>query len=385
MPSPRLKPLNYGINWSGLLVDSQNRGFIDAPDIGHPRITRSIWVDPALSEKMRGRERRGGGLQGPVEIRDARVVMATDDEVPDLVISTFGGDAAFDGKDGSTIWTQPEGLPDQDRRAVSIIIDEHSLICGWRWGVCRRDPGSGEVNWEYRRGSALEYGVAQVACGGRLYSAWKDKHLTCIDTKSGELLWERAFPKSLQNFSGIAADDETLVVTNEDSVYALDASTGRAIWSVKFRSLTVAPVIDDGCVYVRRWDGLSALSLDDGSLKWEAISIGQPGSIRRPLAAAVVTREHLICNSERDLYCLDKSDGSTLWSRKLEGRFWRLWFATEGAIYLSDHKRAELIAVDIETGQNIWLLPLSIDRLTFEPGALYVIAGNRFVVIEDEQ
>ena len=109
-----------------------------------------------------------------------------------------------------------------------------------------------------------------------LYFGGGDGFLYSVNFENGRVNWRYDFRNpvvSRPTFSG----GRLFVTTSDDTVYAFDAGTGKWLWHYKRRTSAAAtihgasaPLIDGNEVITGLSDGfLVALSVQDGSLKWE--------------------------------------------------------------------------------------------------------------------
>jgi outer membrane protein assembly factor BamB len=148
------------------------------------------------------------------------------------------------------------------------------------------------------------------------------------------------------------------------------------------RTVTAAPAVVDGTVYVGAWDGkMYALRLSDGSERWTFQTESSPGAAFGPIvsSAAVadvkiagVTKRLVIFGAGPRLYALDASNGAQVWV--LDKSMALSETPTEiesspvvhgGIVYvgIDTHNQGEdvtggirggLLAVDAVTGSLIW-------------------------------
>lgn len=149
-----------------------------------------------------------------------------------------------------------------------------------------------------------------------------------------------------------------MVFTAADStVAALNAKTGRLIWSIRTGAPNVAaPLVRDNTVFVGGSDGkFRALDAATGSVKWTFDSLG--GFVEsRP---AVSARAVLFGAWDEHLYALSRQTGKVLWTWKGE-RPGRLYSPAACWPVLA-HGRAFVVApdrmmtaFDLETGNVLW-------------------------------
>ncbi|HZW50971.1 MAG TPA: PQQ-binding-like beta-propeller repeat protein, partial [Rudaea sp.] len=124
--------------------------------------------------------------------------------------------------------------------------------------------------------------VAPAYADGKLFVAGVDGDIAALDAASGRTIWSKRFGQrhgfilhhgqnSVRWAGGPAVDGNLLVVGGlEGAVHALDAGSGAERWQAQLSSEVIAaPAIADGIVVVRTDDGrLFGLNAADGSRHW---------------------------------------------------------------------------------------------------------------------
>jgi len=104
---------------------------------------------------------------------------------------------------------------------------------------------------------------------GRLYVADRKGRVMALDAQSGKEIWSVKIGQAVSAGPG-AGEGLVILGTSDASVIALDAGDGALRWQVRVRSEVLAvPRIDFDKVIVQASDGsIAALDLDDGSQLW---------------------------------------------------------------------------------------------------------------------
>lgn len=144
-------------------------------------------------------------------------------------------------------------------------------------------------------------------------------------------------------------DDERVYVPLRDaSLVALNRETGATEW-VESVQVTAAPVADGHRVYVATGRSIQALNATSGRVLWSA---AVPGAVTAPLA---LDSDWLLAVVEPgEVLALRRTDGQVAWHRSLgAGSTHAMASSGEGAIYLSlsDNR---LVAVSRSTGELLW-------------------------------
>ena len=209
-----------------------------------------------------------------------------------------------------------------------------------------------------------------VFCGGQ-----SGLGLFALDRFSGNEIWRREIG-SLYTRNPIIDDERVYVI--QDSLYCFNARTGNTIWNYPL-GWQLTPSLDDSCVYTSTGGMVYALDKFNGNEKW-IIPSGRSGE------TVSILDQRLIVSGYQSIVALRKEDGTEIWNHEIvDGT---LAFLNEGAIAVSDEAvvysiwensdlEAELRALDINTGSEIW-------RATFDTVGVFtpVIANNVVYAVE---
>lgn len=141
----------------------------------------------------------------------------------------------------------------------------------------------------------------------------------CLDAENGGIQWEFETKNSVKN--NICIDGDRIVAMDVDgNVYCLDKTNGTVIWQKSIElgntiGTSSAICINNGVVFAGTARTVTALNLNDGSVKW---SNNRDRGENSP-AEFVVCGDRLIVNSHWDsLAALDIESGKALWDNKDE-------------------------------------------------------------------
>jgi outer membrane protein assembly factor BamB len=194
--------------------------------------------------------------------------------------------------------------------------------------------------WSESVGSGAGDSGARLSPGhadGRLYAASIDGTIEAIDAATGRALWSkqigerngmfwRRTDSTLRWSGGPTVADDLLVVGGLDGqVHALSAADGAARWNIQLSSEVIAaPAIANGVVVIRTNDGrLVGLDANDGSRKWAFDQSVPPLGLRgnsAPLIANGVVYDGF---DNGRVVAIRLDDGAELWTQTLssgEGR-----------------------------------------------------------------
>jgi alcohol dehydrogenase (cytochrome c) len=155
--------------------------------------------------------------------------------------------------------------------------------------------------WVFSTGEARVHESAPIVNNGVMFVTTPNNQVIAIDATSGNLLWRYRRPRPsgalvLHDTSrGVALfGDKVYFAAGEAIVVALDATTGREVWTTKVAEnksayyISLAPLIAGGKLMVGTSGGefgirgfVAALDLDTGKELWRTYTIpapGEPGS-----------------------------------------------------------------------------------------------------------
>lgn len=141
----------------------------------------------------------------------------------------------------------------------------------------------------------------------------------CLDAENGRIQWEFETKNSVKN--NICIDGDKIVAMDvEGNVYCLDKTNGTVIWQKSIElgntiGTSSAICINNGVVFAGTARTVTAINLNDGSVKW---SNNRDRGENSP-AEFVVCGDRLIVNSHWDsLAALNIESGKALWDNKDE-------------------------------------------------------------------
>jgi len=240
---------------------------------------------------------------------------------------SFGsyGTACLDVKTGAEIW-QRRDFPCEHYRGPgsSPYLDISA-------------PENGGRLFLHFDGFDLQYVVALNAADGSLL--WKKERDIDYGTDNGDQMKAFCTPVVIS-----VGGREQLISPTSKAVISYDPKTGDEIWRVFYEefSATAQPNFDGKLLYVNSGFGKAHLlaidptgagDVSDSHVRW----IAPKGIGSKP---SQLLYEGLIYNVHDAgvASCLDASDGSELWSKRLGGQFSASPLAAGGHIYLFDHE-----------------------------------------------
>ncbi len=248
-----------------------------------------------------------------------------------LALSVFAGcagknihrDLTVDTKVLTRGWTYPtHGAFDANDRGFEYsgsVLYENTLIFGSAsQGVTSLYPSLLRVRWTFPVSNGV---ISELAVEKKsLYFGGGDGFFYCLNADTGKLNWKYETKQSLVSKPTISGG-RVFISTADDAIYAFDAGTGKWLWNYKRRTPQTAtihaastPLVDGGEVLAGMSDGfLVAVSLEDGTLKWER-KLQVTSKFTDVDAGPVLYGDTVFVPSyDGALYSLKRKGGDTLW------------------------------------------------------------------------
>ena len=211
-----------------------------------------------------------------------------------------------------------------------------------------------------------------VVADGTIYTVDIRARVTAVDADSGRQLWsvrldKEGEKKSVAFGGGVAYwNGRVYVTTGYGFVAALDAGSGRELWRYD-TTITIrgAPTVDAGRVFVLTHDNqIVALSADDGSLIWDQVGIAENAGILGAASPAVSGDTVVAALSSGELFALRVENGRITWQDALTRTRRLTPLATlsdidghpvidRGRVYAYSHA-GRMVAIDMRSGERVW-------------------------------
>ena len=245
------------------------------------------------------------------------------------------------------------------------VVGYGRLYLGTNHGrVLSIDARSGRIAWHRDFGRCiaasptLGRGVVYVPLMGRIPCTRADRHsdglLAALDAKTGRLLW---------SFRAGAVESSPLLVHGlvyfgswDDRVYAVDVRTHRLRWAFRTGAEVKGGVaLAGGTVYAGSYDGrVYALDARSGRLRWSAgAERGLTGRGRFYATPAVAYGRVYVGATDGVVYSFGARSGRLLWARRTGGYVYAAAAVWRNTVYVGsfDHR---FYALDAATGAVRW-------------------------------
>lgn len=235
------------------------------------------------------------------------------------------------------------------------------------------DPAAGGVLWRASLppGRVLPF---LALADERLFVSLDDGRVAAYAAADGRLLWAGGSEGRPHLVTARQLGDGALVLATGDGVVALDAATGEPRWRAQLAGHPLDPVVADGVVYARLFEGaVVALELADGRPRWRA-DVG----LYRLSTLAAPGDGRLYLSGWGGIVALDAGTGALLWERPGEPTFaWPL--VADGALVFGT-LAGDLLVLDPASGavlaRTALGAPVLEEVVAGPPGLLLALTGE---------
>ena len=230
------------------------------------------------------------------------------------------------------------------------------------------NKNSGALKWKFKTLGAVQSNPAINK--GFVYFGSQDGKLYSLDAQTGKLIWkfqskgERMLDVWDYYLSSPTIENGVVYWGSGDgNMYALNAKDGKPIWNFHAGAIIHAtPLLSNGKVYFGDYNGkFYALDADNGALFWQFKTVGDTYFPKGEIPKGAAIDNGVIYFGSRDfnLYAIDAETGTGRWNRKELGS----WIIAEPLIYkdkvyfgTSDTHR--FYCLDKTNGNSVWQLEL---------------------------
>ncbi len=147
----------------------------------------------------------------------------------------------------------------------------------------------------------------------------------CLDAATGKTLWKKEYPGAMPDGESSGSSTPAVVdgrcyVGGTTALYCLDAVDGAEIWKStppEFGPHNSSPLLVDGMVVLRAGGklGLAAFAASNGKLLWNEKQIASGRGCSSSATAWIKDgTSYVLCNDDKQVFCLEAKTGKTLWS-----------------------------------------------------------------------
>ncbi|MGW1844562.1 outer membrane protein assembly factor BamB family protein [Streptomyces sp. NPDC001966] len=213
-------------------------------------------------------------------------------------------------------------------------------------------PGAGSGNaaslrWRYTTGDAVT--SSPTVAGGVVYVGSDDRSVYALDAATGKKKWAFATGRKVEAAPTVAGG-VVYAGSLDNTVYALDAATGTKKWAYAAgHAVRSAPAVAGRVVYVGSDSGVLALDTATGDQKWRFDTLG--GSL---FSSPAVAGGDVYVGNIHSVYALDAATGAKKWifGTGSEGTY-SAPMVVDGVVYVSSVH--SVYALDAATGRQKWV------------------------------
>lgn len=277
--------------------------------------------------------------------------------------------------------------PDPDLIATAVILNDPVQANSWAQAGRTSSKAAGHVvagpnlavAWKWDKASGSDKNkalvVPPVAADGRIFVLDADQTVFAVDASSGKTIWKKELSsgnkRDKRAFGGglAVAGDRLIVASGFGFVSALDTATGSEVWKRNTEApMTGSPAISgDRMFIVSNNNEFSALSLSDGSIEWTDQAIAETARVLSSPSPAAIDEIVVAPYSSGEVIAYLPSNGRRLWTDSLTraNRFTPISAINDiasrpvlsaGMVYASSQSGV-LAAIDGRSGNRVWALP----------------------------
>jgi outer membrane protein assembly factor BamB len=276
----------------------------------------------------------------------------------------------------------------------SMVTFENTLIYGTRGeGMVSLYPHLQKKRWTNTSTGGVQSPVLLEK--KNLYFQGSDGFFYSLEADSGKVRWKTDLKTSFASKPSFW-NGRVFVSTPHDSIYALDAGTGKVVWVYRRRSadstnirLCSSPLVRNTDVFVGLSDGyLISLNPEDGALKWEK-KLHLAKKFTDIDASPLLAGDKLLVPTyDGELFALQPKSGDVIWKNELGGARKPTLDPTDptGTFYFPS-STGTVSSIDLNSGKVKWKFDLdagvptevlvSGDRLIFGSSTQYIYVLNK--------
>ncbi|AKB52195.1 cell surface protein [Methanosarcina barkeri str. Wiesmoor] len=288
-------------------------------------------------------------------------------------LTSYGQLVAFDENTGQEVWNVTIEAPEWGSWSSPAYDSGKVFASAGKQTYCI-NASTGEVIWTFHNPTDLAScdGGPSIGDGKVFVSDWDGGNYYCLDESNGGLLWTFKVDGAYAQGTPAYKDGKVYLTcwSSTNAVYCVNAETGEMIWKNDgFENGPCGSVtITDEGLYVTVFgfgtsDGIYKLDLTDGSVLWGRSDVSPSDSTPTVLDGKVYLSTGTSGYSELKTYCLDASDGQSLWETNASDNIgdWACSVAVaDGKVFTGGAASglftgsSTLYAFDAETGSQVW-------------------------------
>jgi outer membrane protein assembly factor BamB len=300
--------------------------------------------------KGKGKVRRTPTVGERIPILSFETRAEAETELKDLTI-------ILPGPDRNAEWAQPGGSLAKAGGHLALAETPRQI---WEASIGKGSSATARLN------------AAPVVAGGRVFTMDIAGQVRALDAGTGRMLWTQQIRLKKKNdhaaFGGgvSVADGRVYATSGYGIAAAYDAATGKPLWERSLgEPLRGAPTAVSNRLFVMTQDNqLFALNPATGETAWNITGTVEPAAILGAGAPAVALETVVVGFSSGELNALRTENGRTVWQDQLSrtGRSTAMAALADidgspvidrGRVYAIGHG-GRMVALEFATGQRVW-------------------------------
>lgn len=213
----------------------------------------------------------------------------------------------------------------------------------------------------------------------------------CFAVADGSPCWQARFDGAAGGRSASStpcvAEGRCYVAGSDGVIYCLDAQDGKEVWKArpeaKGGTVHSSPVVMDGVVVVLA-GRLTGLDAGKGTVLWRQEKVG--GQENSPVAWRAGGKAMAICNTGRDVACVDVRTGEVRWAVRGGGRSTAAVSGEHMAVFTGRKEHGLLgYRISADKAEQIWAVPQCADggaSPAIADGQVYLVCRDLAVCVE---
>ncbi|MEI8295196.1 MAG: PQQ-binding-like beta-propeller repeat protein [Alphaproteobacteria bacterium] len=209
-----------------------------------------------------------------------------------------------------------------------------------------------------------------VVHGGHVYTMDAGAQLSCLDSKTGQVLWTKSTVGHDISWEpmggGLAFEDGRLFATTSSGETSAYDTSGNELWRQNVHApVRSAPSVKDGRLFVVTVNNeVHALDAKSGTHVWTHAGIPEVAGLLGGGSPAIKDNIVVVAYSSGEVYALDADRGDALWSDTLVSsarvdsisaisHIRARPIIADGKVYAISHG-GRMAAIDLKTGARLW-------------------------------
>lgn len=176
----------------------------------------------------------------------------------------------------------------------------------------------------YESSAKYERVSTPIYHNGKIFFIAGKKSIYCVDEKDlSKTIWKFSYSGKDRDMipgGGLSFENDTIYATiGHRDIVAINAQNGKLIWQKSLNNVTKSvPVVHEGVIYCLTSDNkFYALSAKDGTILWSDARGSERTSMIGNSSFTIYGNQVLIPSSSGEIFAINKSNGSIMWSLDL--------------------------------------------------------------------